>query len=125
MSNVKLEPFVKCPGCGTWIAVPPASAPRAPLEPDNPSGREGAFELRDDKGGGRVVLSRRELDRTTPVRRPTAPLFDITLEFPGQINATAGLAGDVTGPLLRFFEDLAALEGDWSEERRLRDRDRQ
>jgi hypothetical protein len=125
MSYVRLEPFVKCLGCGTWIAVPPASEPRESPEPDNAPGSNLTFELRDNKGGGRMVLTRRDLGRATPDGRPHALAYAITLEFPGQINATAALATDVSRPLLRFFEDLATLDGDWSEERRLRDGDRQ
>jgi hypothetical protein len=125
VSHVKLQPFVKCSGCGIWIAVPPADEPREPAEPDQTARSNSTFALRCHKGGGRMILAWRGLGDRTPDGRPGTPTCEITLEFPDQIKATAALATDIRGPLVRFFEDLASLDGDWSEERRLRDADRQ
>jgi hypothetical protein len=72
-----------------------------------------------------MMLAWRNLGRTNPDGSSAKPGLDITLEFPSQIKAAAGLVTDISQPLLRFFEELATLEGDWSEERRLRDPHRQ
>jgi hypothetical protein len=123
MDDVRLAPFVKCPGCGGWIATPRAASPA--LKEENAFGDQPVFELRDSKGGGRLVLARREMAGTTSRGRPGSPVYDFALKFSDRINATAGLRTDIGRPLLRFLEDLAAIEGDWSEERSLRDADRQ
>lgn len=120
-----MKPFVKCAGCGAWIAVAPAREAGESFRPWTATHSEHTFALRDNKGGGRMILAWRDPGRVTPGGRLLTPAYDITLEFAGQINAAAGLRTDITGPLLRFFEDLAALEGDWNEERRLSDADRQ
>jgi hypothetical protein len=56
--------------------------------------------------------------------RCVAPAYGFALKFSDRTNATAGLQADISRPLVLFLEELVAIEGDWNEERSLRDADR-